>query len=222
MPDCVKLKGTKTDDKRIFAEYNRESARGQHLGTSKGVGMKIIKKDLAFEGRYLRVVNKHFATPDGKEATWETVERTNIYNRGAVVVVAITEEREVILERNWRAAIESYVIQFPAGLTDVEEETAEEAARRELLEETGYLAKKLIPVTESPLCPVITSTEGTHFFAPDVVFVGKEEKDDAEVIEVLRVPVNKLDELLLSPPNGTKVDLRVPGILWILERKKLI
>ena len=184
--------------------------------------MEIINRELAFEGRYLRVVNKQFTTADGKEATWETVERTNIYNRGAVVVVAVTKEREVILERNWRAAIEAYVIQFPAGLTDVEKETAEEAARRELLEETGYLANKLIPVIESPLCPVVTSTEGTHFFAPDVVFVGTEKKDDTEVIEVLRVQTNKLDELLLSPPNGTKLDLRVPGILWIMQRKRLI
>lgn len=184
--------------------------------------MRITKKELAFEGNYLRLVRKYFQTDTGKEAIWETVERTNIYDRGAVVVIPLTTKREVILERNWRAPIESFVIQFPAGLTDRAGESEEEAARRELLEETGYMAKNLIPIIPVPLSPTLTSTEANHFLAPEVEFVGKTRNDTAEVIEVLKVPIEELDEFLLNLPNDTKLDLRVPGILWILERRKLI
>lgn len=184
--------------------------------------MRIIKRELVFEGKYLRIVKKYFKRDKGEEGVWETVERTNIYNRGAVVIVALTKKREIILERNWRVPLESFVVQFPAGLTDREGESEEETARRELLEETGYMAEKLIPIIPAPLSPALTPTEANHFFAPEVEFVGKERKDAADEIEVLEVPVEKLSEFLMNLPEDTKLDLRVPGILWILERKKLI
>ena len=180
--------------------------------------MRITKKELAFEGNYLRVVKKYFKTDAGEEDIWETVERKNIYNKGAVVVVALTKRGEVILERIWRVPLESFVIEFPAGLTDREGESEEETAKRELLEETGYMAEKIIPVISAPLSPPLTPTEATYFFAPEVEFVGKERREVAEEIEVFKVPIEKLGEFLLNLPKDTKLDLKVPGILWILER----
>ncbi len=184
--------------------------------------MRITKRELAFEGDHLRLVNKHFQTDAGKKGIWETVERKNIHNRGAVVVIALTKNQEVILERNWRAPIESYIIQFPAGLTDVAGESEQETAKRELLEETGYLARELIPIMVSPLSPTLTPTEGSHFLAREVDYIGGQRADTAEEIEVLTVPVSELGQFLLNPPRNTVLDLRVPGILWILEKKKLI
>ena len=184
--------------------------------------MKITKKETVFEGEHLRFVRKHFKTDRREEGIWETIERKNIYNKGAVVIIALTREGELILERNWRAPLESSVIQFPAGLSDREGESEEEVARRELLEETGYKAEKLICVTSAPLCPTLTPTRAAHFIAPEVEFVGKENKEISEEIEVLKVPVGELDDFLISLPEDTELDLRVPGILWVLERKKLI
>jgi len=186
------------------------------------MGMRVTRKEIAFEGNYLRLIKKHFETDAGKQGVWEAVERTNIYNRGAVVVIALTDKREVILEKNWRVPLESFIIQFPAGLTDRDQENEEETARRELLEETGYLAKELIPIMPLPLTPDFTPTEATHFLATEVEFVGKEKPDAADVMEVLLVPLEELEEFLLSLPRDTKLDLRVPGILWVLEKKGLI
>jgi len=183
--------------------------------------MDIIDREVAFEGRYLRFVRKH-CRKGSRAYVWETLERKNVYGEGAVVVVALTGERELILERNWRAALESYVVQFPAGLTDKEGESKEETARRELLEETGYEAVELIPVVSVPLCPVLTATRATHFFAPGVRFVGRQRRDTAEEIEVVTVPLTEVDGYLLNLPDDTALDLRVPGILWALERKGLL
>lgn len=184
--------------------------------------MRITKRETAFEGEYLRLVRKTSITNTDTEIIWETVERTNVYGRGVVGVVALTQEGELILIRHWRAGIESYVVQFPGGLTDIEGESEEETASREFLEETGYFAKKLIPIMPVPVCPVLTSLEANYYFAPEAEFVGRENKDVAEEIEVLTIPRNSLHRFLSNLPDDTKLDLRVPGIIWILEAKGLI
>jgi ADP-ribose pyrophosphatase len=184
--------------------------------------MKIRRRETVFEGNYLKFVRKHFRTGGGEEGIWETIERKNIYNKGAVVIIALTKERELILERNWRVPLESFVVQFPAGLCDKEGENEEEVARRELLEETGYRAGKLIHIITTPICPALISTSGTHFFAPEVEFAGRENTETTEEIEVLKVPVKDLDDFLLNLPKDTELDLRVPGILWVLARRGLV
>jgi len=184
--------------------------------------MRITKRDTLFEGKHLRFVRKDAETGKGDKIAWETVERVNIHGRGAVVIIAVTGDRELILERNWRAPSESYIIQLPAGLTDIKGESEEETARRELLEETGYKADKLIPIVSLPLSPDLTSTSATHFFAPHVEFAGRTGEDLSEEIELLKVPLRELDDFLLSSARASELDLRVPGIIWILERMKLL
>ncbi len=184
--------------------------------------MRVINKETAFEGKYLRLVRKTTVTDNNQEVIWETVERTNVHNGGVVVIVALTKNGEFILERQWRAPIESFVIQFPAGLTDVENESNEKTAKRELLEETGYAAAKLIPILAVPTNPVLSSVTAWYYFAPEVEYVGNEDRDIGEEIEVLTVTRDSLSKFLLNLPDNTKLDLRVPGIIWVLEEKGLI
>ncbi len=73
-----------------------------------------------------------------------------------------------------------------------------------------------------PLSPVLTPTRATHFLAPGVEFVGRGEKEIGEEIEVLKIPVDKISDFLLNLPEDTELDLRVPGILWILQKRGLI
>jgi ADP-ribose pyrophosphatase len=167
--------------------------------------MQPSREAINYEGKYLKFISRYYSLDD-RETTWEFVTRTNVYHSGAVVIVALTEERELILEKNWRIPIESYVIQFPAGLTDREGESEEEAARRELLEETGYLANRLIPIVTTPECSVLTPTKVRHFLAPDVKYVGNECRDDLEKIEVLKVPVSDLSSFLLNLPGDTMLE----------------
>ncbi len=184
--------------------------------------MEVTGRKTVYEGRFVRVVEKSVITKDGHHRVWEAVERTNVHGSGAVVIIALTKDGELLFEKNWRAAIESYVIQFPAGLTDVRGETEEDAARRELLEETGYAAGELIPVLESPLSAALTGTRAMHYFAPNVERVEEAAGEDVEEIEVLKVPACDADEFMLNLPEGVELDLRVPGILWLLRVKGLL
>lgn len=186
--------------------------------------MKITGNRVAYEGKYLRILNKSYTTDTGEKGIWETVERTNIFGGGSVVIVPITKDNEIIFEKNWRVPSESWVIQFPAGLTDKKGESEEEAARRELLEETGYLARELIPIITTPLSPDLTPTQAMHFLARDVEYIGRqgEISPNEAMSEIIKVPFERMREFLLNLPEGVGLDLRVPGILWILEKKGLI
>ena len=184
--------------------------------------MRVTGKRTVFDGRFIRVVEKSIIRDGGGKRLWESVERRNVYGGGAVVIVAVTRDGELLFEKNWRAPIESYVIQFPAGLTDVEGESDENAARRELLEETGYAAREMIPVVSSPLSAALAGTRAMHYFAHDVEYVGLPDCDDAEEIEVIRVPVDRADEFMLNLPPDVELDLRVPGILLVMRARGLI
>jgi ADP-ribose pyrophosphatase len=185
--------------------------------------MRIRKKENIFTGNYLRFITKNFTTENGHDGLWESVERTNVTSEiGAVVVVPLTKNKELIFEKNWRVALESPVIQFPAGLVDRKGESREETARRELLEETGYLANELVHIMRAPECAVLTSNKVDYFFATGVEYMGKENEDITEEIEVMKIPIKEYEYFLLNLPQGTVLDLQVPGIIWVLEKKGLI
>jgi ADP-ribose pyrophosphatase len=184
--------------------------------------MKVTNRETVFRGNYLKLVYNHYRTDNGEEGIWETVERTNVHGGGVVVIVALTRDNELILERNWRIPVEQSVIQLPAGLCDQATETEEDTARRELLEETGYLAGQMVQFMFAPMAPALTGTRGSHFLARDVEYVGHAHRDSAEEIEVIKVPLKKIGDFLLNLPKGTELDLRVPGILWIMEERHLI
>lgn len=67
--------------------------------------MQVIDKKTVFEERFLRMVDKDIIDSDGNRRIWETVERKNVEGRGAVVIIAITRDGELIFEKKWRAPL---------------------------------------------------------------------------------------------------------------------
>jgi ADP-ribose pyrophosphatase len=184
--------------------------------------MKILKRETVYEGKFLKFVEKTALTNDNRKVIWETIERTNVYGEGVVTVVAMTTEKEFVMERQWRAALESNVIQFPAGLMDIENEASEETARRELLEETGYTAGKLVPIITAPTNPVLSPITSVYYFAPDVIYTGGEDRDAGEEMDIITVPKDDIGQFLLHLPENTVIDLRVAGIILIMQAKGMV
>jgi len=183
--------------------------------------MRILKREIVYNGQFIRINKKTFLAKNGKKGIWEVVERQNLYKR-IVIIFALTKNKEVILEKIYRIPLEAYTIELPAGLTDKAGETEEEAAKRELLEETGYRAEKMIEVFSSVGSPGLTNGEYVYFFAPDVEQAGEIKRDDAEEMEVFTVPLHKLVAFLLKPQKGIKIDDKILNVLPILEYKGLI
>ena len=113
------------------------------------------RQQIIATGKHLRLV---------KQGTWEYAERT--VARGAVVIVAVTAEGKLLLTEQYRIPVNSRVLELPAGLVgDVAGASEEDwgvAAQRELLEETGYRARRMVAVT--PRGP-ISAGFGTEILA---------------------------------------------------------
>ena len=93
-------------------------------------------KTILYKGKFLDLI---------REDNWEYVKRSNC--SGIVVIVPVTKDGRVVFVEQFRRPVEAQVIEWPAGLvndkTPHDPETMEAAARRELLEETGYKAEHL-------------------------------------------------------------------------------
>lgn len=168
------------------------------------------------------MVGKEFRDKRGKKKIWECVERTN--SRKIVAVFAVTRKKEALLVKQYRFPHEKSVVELPAGLADRKGETFSQTARRELLEETGYRAGKIMKILEGPYNAGLTSDILAVFFAPNV----QEEKitpadsDDSEIIELMKIPLSELVDFCSKKHKNFSVDIKILGSLKILEERKLI
>ena len=123
-----------------------------------------------------------------------TEERALIIHPGAVVILAITEENNVVFIRNNRYTIERSLLELPAGTLEPPEPPLDCAAR-ELREENGYVAKHLEPLCQFFSAPGFCTEEMFAFVARDLTFVGQELQDDEE-IDVTLIPLVEAEQMM--------------------------
>jgi len=180
--------------------------------------IRILEKKTLSEGRFLRFILASYLDSSGVTRVWEYFERINC--NGIVAIVPVTDNREVLLIRQFRPPMNGYVIEFPAGLND-KGNTLEEAARRELLEETGYSSKEMIFLTEGPMSSGSSGDILTVYLAKGLEFVGIGERDETENIEIIKIPADELYPALNTLRNkGNFIDLKIYGLIE-LARKHL-
>ncbi len=147
------------------------------------------QRQVLSEGSFVRLVRRN---------GWEWAERTN--NSGVVAIVAITEDAQIVLTEQYRRPLDARVLDLPMGLAgDVqgaEDEDFRKAARRELLEETGYVADRLEFLLEGPTSAGMTNEMLTFFLAQDVRRVGDGGGDETEDIDVHVVALDQADAWL--------------------------
>ncbi|MBE6593256.1 MAG: NUDIX hydrolase [Ruminococcaceae bacterium] len=153
---------------------------------------KTLSSTPIFDGKVLHVRFDEITLPDGKVAT-----REYCHHNGAVCVIPITDEGEVICVRQYRYPFHEDLLEIPAGKLDSPDEDPDDAVRRELREETGAMAKSFTYLGKYYPSPAILD-ECIHMYMAEGLCFGETEFDDDEFIETLRVPLDKLVELTLD------------------------
>lgn len=171
---------------------------------------------LRYQGKYL-----NFVTKKG----WEYVDRKK--GEGAVIILAVTPDEKLLLVEQFRIPVGKKIVELPAGLVNDQPEKGrekwEEAARRELLEETGYEAESLKYLTLGPTTPGLSSELVAFYLARGLKKVGKGGGDEHESLTVHEVPLIQIEAWLKEEEkNGALIDTKLyAGLYFLKENHKI-
>ncbi len=137
-----------------------------------------------------------------------------------VNVVAVTESREIVFIELYRHGIEEVSLEIPGGMIDPEDPSPAVAGARELLEETGYEAERLVPLGVVHPNPAIQGNRCHTFLAESARRVSEPRPDETEDIRVVLHAVDDVPRLLRE--GRITHALVVAGLLWYLTRESAL
>jgi ADP-ribose pyrophosphatase len=137
--------------------------------------------EIVFQGRRFHVVRIGQRTAAGQVRPYEVVRHP-----GSVVILPMVDAQTVCLIRNLRVAVNRTLIELPAGTREANEDPLA-TAQRELVEETGYVAKRLDKLHEFYMAPGVLDEQMTLVLATELT-PGRPEREPGEEIENLLVP----------------------------------
>ncbi|MBQ5797411.1 MAG: NUDIX hydrolase [Firmicutes bacterium] len=144
--------------------------------------VKIASKEI-FDGHILHVYKDTVELPNGKEASRELIRHI-----GAVAVVPLMDDGNVIVERQFRYPLGQVITEIPAGKLDSFDEDRLEAIKRELREETGYVADEWMELGDYHPAAAYTDERITLYLATGL-HKGERELDEDEFLDVIEVPL---------------------------------
>ncbi|MFC1751876.1 NUDIX hydrolase [Thermoproteota archaeon] len=148
-----------------------------------------INSEILFTGKILKLRKETVLLPNGIQSTREIIDHAP-----AVVILPFQPPDTVYLVRQFRKAIDTVILEVPAGIIH-NEEAPLDAAKRELQEETGFSASNWIELGGAYPSPGFCN-EYMHFFlAKDLMFV-KQSPDEDELIEVVEMSVGEFESLV--------------------------
>jgi 8-oxo-dGDP phosphatase len=150
-------------------------------------------------GWAITVVKATFVDPDGVP-----FERDIVRHPGAVAVVAVTDAGTVVLVRQYRPALDQWILEIPAGTCDVEGEPPADTAHRELAEEVGYAARELTLLARCTITPGFCDEYSYFYLATGLTPVPLDRQGIEEgFMRVEEVPLDRFDALV---DDGTIID----------------
>lgn len=179
---------------------------------------RLVASEVVHRGRVLEFRVDTVERGDGRRARREVAGHP-----GAVAVVALDDAGSVVMVRQWRHPAGRALLEIPAGGLDVDPasgatEDPDQAARRELEEETGLRAGRLERLTDFWTAPGFTSERIFLYLASDLTPArsGARAPDDDEALEIVRVPWR---EAVAAAERGEIRDGKsLVGLLWLARR----
>lgn len=164
-----------------------------------------LSTETVFKGVLLHVKSDRVRLPNGREST-----REYIVHPGAAMIIALTDDHRIVLERQYRYPVRAHFIEVPAGKIDPGEDPLA-TAQRELREECGYAAREWHHLTTMHPAIGYADERIELYLARGLSEVGHQ-RDDDEMIEVLHVT---LEQALAWVRDGRITESKtVTGLLW--------
>ncbi len=175
---------------------------------------RIISSEVTYKGPAFSVTTDIVLEPSGVQTRRDIVRHS-----GSVVVLAVEESRSgprILLEHQYRHAAQQYLWELPAGRIDAGEKPLA-AAKRELIEETGYRAKRWKRVLYFYASPGFVA-EPMSLFLAEHLTEGEAEPEDDEVIHKEMVPLKIAVQMVIQ---GKICDAKtISGVLWLSQQRK--
>lgn len=153
---------------------------------------KLVRREEIFGGTVLHVVRDTVLLPNGKEA----IREISLHN-GAVAIIPVLPNGKILMERQYRYAHGRVFLEIPAGKLDYVGEDPEEAAKRELREETGALAGKITFLGQIDTAPALISEKIQLYLAEELTF-GERELDEDEFLALEEISIDDLVDMVMS------------------------
>lgn len=159
-----------------------------------------------YDGNFLHIRRDIITLPTGNQAT-----REYVVHPGAVVIIPLLDNGQVVLERQFRYPIGEVMFEFPAGKLEAGE-NPQFCGQRELLEETGYSATHWAYAGKTHLA-IAYSTEVLHIYFAKGLTLGVRQLDDGETLDVVTATPA---ELLTMCSQGLVTDAKTMACtLWL-------
>jgi ADP-ribose pyrophosphatase len=153
---------------------------------------KRISTEDIFDGVILHVKRDMVALSNGSSAVREVIRHI-----GAVCVIPVTENNEVIMERQYRYPLDSVIWEIPAGKLDAPDEDRLSAIKRELSEETGYTADEWTDLGPFHPAPAYSDEYITMYMARGL-HKGNRHLDEDEFLDIHTIPLKELVDQVMN------------------------
>jgi ADP-ribose pyrophosphatase len=173
---------------------------------------QIASKQI-YSGKVVNLYVDEVRLPNGKTAVRETIR-----HRGAVCIVALTDQNEVLMVKQCRHPFGRVIVEVPAGKLDPGESPAS-CAVRELSEETGAAARSMVFIGEYYPSPAVLD-EVIYMFLAQGLTYGQAHTDEDEFLSIEKVPIGRLVDGIL---NGEVKDGKTQAAVlkaWIMLQRR--
>ena len=154
--------------------------------------IKRINRTLKYEGAIVKVYSDEMQLPDGRKTEWDFINHD-----GAAAVVPVTRDGKILMVRQFRNALDRYTLEIPAGKLDDKQEKTLLCAKRELEEETGYVAGNMELLVTLRTWVAFTNEKIDVYVATDLTPT-HQHLDDDEFIDVKAYTMEDLKEKIFS------------------------